>query len=293
MLLPDMTGNVTERVTVQGTPAPLRSNTVSWGDRDGERSFISSYSRGQIYFSTKDFFGGTAPGFPVFEQRQVAKEGKQYIDLVNVRQGSIRPIRTAVFTPLTAGYYLDGQPLDERIRNSQDVRAIETSAGTLEVTFTLERGTITCTVDPRQQYQIVHSVTRKDDGEIVGSMDIVATQALGGFSIPTSLVVKSVSGTSKLPTATGYQVSNLEAQADPKLFQPSWKNGTRVSDDITGNVYLVSDGKLVLDPLFSKSARDQKMRAGLVFMGATILLFIIGATVITNRLRKLPVRASS
>ncbi len=275
---PAMTARVKEIVSVQGTPPTLPPNSASWGDRNGERTFDSAYKSGARYFASDSIMGAVSPGVPVISEKQILKDGKSFLDMPNQHQGKFGTARFDHETPIVAGYFLENMPVDEMLNQARDLSVTSDPATSyIQAKFGNGHANMTLQIDPNREYQIVHAEESNGANETL-SIDIADFEILDKVHVPSRMITRSSRGVTKT-----FEVQDLKPGASDSLFQPSWKEGTRVSESETSNVYLVHNGKLVLDPLFSRSAAQQKSTYAVVFMVSTVLLILLAARFIWKR----------
>lgn len=265
-------------------PTPPRS--VSWGDRDGERTVVNARRESQIVWQSPNPMGvETGIGLP---ERSVLEKDR-WVSEVRVDKDHPQAIvsapsgRRGGWLAAESGREFGGIPIAEVVETASNLR-LTSLGGEVILDGSIPAGQFRITLVRDHETWRIGLAAGYSQGRLREKIETRAYRlAPDGTGVPSRAVRELYDGSGAWQGTTTATLTKL-SKPSAETFEIEWPEGTRVSDERDGKNYIMSGGKLVIDEQFTpRPAPFQLAPWTWVTLGGVLLLGV--ALVLKQRTR--------
>ncbi len=278
-LTPAYQAQITETVDAPGEARALSEGDLSWGDRDGIRTYSIIYRNGKFKYQTDSYYGTETNHLPALSKEWILSKGEVQTYEARLETGEVTQPTTVDLLPPSWNYWIDGEPIDQFLSRLSEPELQVTETQTL-VKGVINGVTYELTFDVNHDWGLSKLVM--NDGAIV--QEVVDWTSLAGHYFPKQILFTAHLHGNDLVRRT-YDVTSLEPLSEDVKLTISWPNGTRVYNRINDSILKVVDGQLVGDPVFDKRTKSDRSSNAFIFMAGGFIAFL-SATVLAIRLMR-------
>jgi hypothetical protein len=151
---PAYLATISEEVTVSRTPRKLETGDLSWGDRNGRRTYQIAHLNGKFLYDSKSYYGEELNGLPPLHKSFILDNGTLISDEPTLQIGEIQKVRQIDELPPSFGFMQTGHPVDEIIGELKDPEIFTSTDKLVEIKGDYQGMVVEIIVDPSRDWSL-------------------------------------------------------------------------------------------------------------------------------------------